>query len=90
MSEEQRKALEKAFNKLMKLSPEKLRAEVEKHKDEDISLLLTEAWNTRADEPRCPCGGVIYANTEDWKVPVCYECYEEIREYFKESNNEQT
>ena len=36
--------------------------------------------NTRA-EPRCPCGGVIYANSEDWKVPVCYECFEEIREY---------
>lgn len=45
-------------------------------------------WNTRPEEPLCPCGGVIYANTEDWKVPVCYECYEEIREYFKDSNDE--
>ena len=24
---------------------------------------------------RCPCGEPIYANTEDWKVPLCYECY---------------
>ena len=24
---------------------------------------------------KCPCGDVIYANTEDWDTPLCYECY---------------
>ena len=24
---------------------------------------------------KCPCGEPIYANTEDWDTPVCYECY---------------
>jgi len=24
---------------------------------------------------RCPCGGIILADTEDWKVPLCYECF---------------
>lgn len=28
------------------------------------------------DQKCCPCGGVILADTEDWKVPVCYECFE--------------
>lgn len=30
-----------------------------------------------SDKPRdrCPCGGIILADTEDWKVPLCYECY---------------
>ena len=22
----------------------------------------------------CPCGDVILADTEDWKIPMCYEC----------------
>jgi len=48
---------------------------------------LMAEWNTRP-EPRCPCGGVIYANTEDWKVPVCYECFEEIREFFNNTRPE--
>ena len=26
-------------------------------------------------EQRCPCGGVILADTEDWPTPLCYECY---------------
>lgn len=25
---------------------------------------------------RCPCGGVILADTEDWPTPLCYECAE--------------
>ena len=24
---------------------------------------------------RCPCGGIILADTEDWAVPLCYNCY---------------
>jgi hypothetical protein len=24
----------------------------------------------------CPCGGIILADTEDWEIPLCYECYE--------------
>ena len=26
-------------------------------------------------ENRCPCGGVILADTEDWKTPRCYQCW---------------
>lgn len=26
----------------------------------------------------CPCGGIILADTEDWKTPLCPNCYEEI------------
>lgn len=32
---------------------------------------------------RCPCGDVIYANTEDWDIPVCYECYVKMNEKLK-------
>lgn len=28
----------------------------------------------------CPCGGIILADTEDWDIPLCYECYLEIGE----------
>lgn len=24
---------------------------------------------------KCPCGHPIYANTEDWVIPLCYACY---------------
>lgn len=33
----------------------------------------------------CDCGGVIFADTEDWENPVCYNCYEKIN-----SNNEES
>ena len=26
----------------------------------------------------CPCGGVIWADTEEWTVPICVECWEEL------------
>ena len=26
----------------------------------------------------CPCGGIILADTEDWKTPRCYECWEKL------------
>lgn len=24
---------------------------------------------------RCPCGGIVLADTEEWPIPVCDECY---------------
>lgn len=24
---------------------------------------------------RCPCGGIILADTEEWKTPLCHECW---------------
>lgn len=36
---------------------------------------------------RCPCGGIILADTDSWKVPLCYQCYpdeyEELEQKFK-------
>ena len=29
---------------------------------------------------RCPCGGIILADTEDWKTPLCYSCYSDLLE----------
>lgn len=37
-------------------------------------------------DDRCPCGGIILADTEDWKVPLCYECYVDIGEPAKDPN----
>jgi hypothetical protein len=39
---------------------------------------------------KCPCGGVILADTEDWDTPLCYECYEKAPSslwYSPEENN---
>ena len=27
---------------------------------------------------RCPCGGIILADTEDWSTPLCYSCFYEL------------
>lgn len=27
---------------------------------------------------RCPCGGIILADTEEWKTPLCNGCFEAI------------
>lgn len=24
---------------------------------------------------RCPCGGIILADTEDWETPICHHCW---------------
>lgn len=24
---------------------------------------------------KCPCGGIILADTEDWDTPLCHECW---------------
>lgn len=29
---------------------------------------------TTKQKDRCPCGGIILADTEDWSTPLCYEC----------------
>lgn len=26
----------------------------------------------------CPCGNVILVDTEDWEVPLCHDCFEEL------------
>jgi len=33
------------------------------------------ARNQKRKKDRCPCGGVILADTEDWATPLCYGCY---------------
>ena len=38
---------------------------------------------------RCPCGGIILADTEDWNVPVCYDCYVELGEPEEEPEGEE-
>jgi len=27
----------------------------------------------------CPCGGVILADTEDWPIPMCFNCFEHTK-----------
>ncbi len=27
------------------------------------------------DQMYCPCGDIILADTEEWPIPLCYECY---------------
>lgn len=34
---------------------------------------------------RCPCGGIILADSEDWKTPLCYECYPKEYDQLKAS-----
>jgi len=31
---------------------------------------------------RCPCGGIILADTEDWIIPLCHDCYVEYGETY--------
>lgn len=30
----------------------------------------------------CPCGHVILADTEDWEIPLCCDCYYKMRGRF--------
>ena len=30
------------------------------------------------NKDRCPCGGIILADTEDWSTPLCYSCFYEL------------
>lgn len=36
---------------------------------------------------RCPCGGIILADTEDWKTPLCYTCYTDLHKGYTELVN---
>lgn len=36
----------------------------------------------------CPCGGIILADTEMWKVPLCDECYTALGEPESDPNGE--
>lgn len=31
----------------------------------------------------CPCGDIILADSDNWTIPVCPNCYEDIEKYFK-------
>ena len=33
----------------------------------------------KEDESRCPCGGIILADTDDWKIPLCYDCWYQLQ-----------
>jgi len=37
---------------------------------------------------RCPCGGIILADTEDWAVPLCYSCFVKFCEDARELQTE--
>lgn len=44
----------------------------------------TNAEDRFMNENSCPCGQVILADTEDWGVPLCYDCYLDLgKEYTK-------
>lgn len=32
------------------------------------------------NQDKCPCGGIILADTENWKTPLCYTCYTDLFE----------
>ena len=39
---------------------------------------------------RCPCGGIILADTEDWKIPLCHSCWHDIGEPSFEPKHDST
>lgn len=39
---------------------------------------------------RCPCGGIILADTEDWKIPLCHSCWNDIGEPSFEPKHDRT
>ena len=53
----------------------------------DVTALkwFKKGFNNALTEVRkfCPCGGIILADTEDWSIPMCYECVGEIKEGIK-------
>lgn len=44
--------------------------------------------NLPIDSVRCPCGYPILADTEDWKVPRCYQCWHEMGEPKEEPSDD--
>jgi len=43
--------------------------------DTEVIPALDEYINAGKKDARCPCGGVILADTEDWNIPLCADCY---------------
>ena len=39
---------------------------------------------------RCPCGGIMLADTEDWQVPLCHSCWNDIGEPSFEPKHDRT
>ena len=39
---------------------------------------------------RCPCGGIMLADTEDWKIPLCHSCWHDIGEPSFEPKHDST
>lgn len=38
----------------------------------------------------CPCGGIMLADTEDWKIPLCHSCWHDIGEPSFEPKHDHT
>ena len=51
--------------------------------DKDARIAELEATIERV-KTLCPCGGFILADTEDWPIPMCDECYAETKRRVKE------
>jgi len=41
--------------------------------------------NLDKDRDMCACGGIILADTENWKTPLCDECYSDIERLYREN-----
>lgn len=52
-------------------------ANVLRQLDQQLRDEITRLKRIITGENRCPCGAVIFADTEEWEVPLCYNCYEE-------------
>ena len=51
---------------------------LEKHFKENYPTPPSEPDADKVDKSRCPCGGIILADTDECRVPVCIECCIEI------------
>ena len=46
-----------------------------------LQLIITGLQNELIDlRRRCPCGGIVLADTEDWDTPRCDGCYTKMGE----------
>ena len=50
--------------------------------DEGEAQMVVDALLAKAQK-QCQCGGIIFADTEDWPVPVCYDCHDKIAKDFE-------
>lgn len=50
-------------------------------KGDTISTFRGYCWGLRyLKTKQCPCGDPIFADTEDCRTPLCYECTESIKQ----------